>query len=262
MIIWHVVPGLFLAASISVHAATLELPFLKVGPITYSNVTVIGANATDLYFNHAQGIGNAKLKYLSPELQKRFNYDSAKAADAERKQAEADALYGGKVASGTATRGTPTNAARAAEDEPRDTLANPISEKSLIGRPGPPLAVDGWSGEKPEMEGKYVLVAFWEPWSKACARSLPALNALQKQFANTLVVVGVSTNSETELAQTDAAKPGFPVATDSKGKLCAAAGVTSIPSVLLLDPKGIVRYEGHPAALTEKDLKDLMAAPE
>ena len=39
----------------------------------------------------------------------------------------------------------------------------------------------------------------------------------------------------------------------------AAVGVTSIPYVLLVDPKGVVRYQGHPAAITEKYLESMFA---
>jgi len=51
----------------------------------------------------------------------------------------------------------------------------------------------------------------------------------------------------------------FPAGIDSKGILRAVAGVTSVPCVLLLDPKGMVRYAGHPGALTEKKLQGFFA---
>jgi hypothetical protein len=51
----------------------------------------------------------------------------------------------------------------------------------------------------------------------------------------------------------------FPAGIDSKGRLSALLGITSVPSVLLLDPKGVIRYEGHPSAVTEKKLEHLMA---
>src|SRR5579862_4543865 len=74
-------------------AATLTLNSLTIGPTTYSNVTVLGANTTDLYFKHEHGIANVKLKYLSPALQKRFGYDPKAAAEEEKRQSEMDVLY-------------------------------------------------------------------------------------------------------------------------------------------------------------------------
>jgi cytochrome c biogenesis protein CcmG/thiol:disulfide interchange protein DsbE len=257
MIIPRIVPGLGLLLAFSLSAATLRLPSLTVGPNTYSNVVVLGANATDLYFTHDHGIGNVKLKYLSADLQKKFNYEAAAAAEAEHKQAEADAKYQSTVASDIAARMEKTRAAEA----PPETFADPVSDKSLLGKAAPRLDVDKWVGEKPKLENKFVLITFLAPWSSACRQSVPELSALQKKFPEKLVIVGISTNSEEELMQTPGAKAEFACATDSKAKLSTAAGVTSVPFVLLVDTKGIVRYEGHPAALTEKKLQNLFSRP-
>jgi len=72
-----------------------KLPTLKTSDEVYSNVTVLSTSATDVYFtyNNGHGMANAKLKSLSPELQKHFHYNSAKAGEAEQKQAEANARY-------------------------------------------------------------------------------------------------------------------------------------------------------------------------
>jgi hypothetical protein len=51
----------------------------------------------------------------------------------------------------------------------------------------------------------------------------------------------------------------FPAGIDAKGRLSALLGITSVPSVVLLDPKGVIRYEGHPSAVTEKKLQSWMA---
>src|SRR5215467_12322887 len=73
--------------------AEVRLATLQVGAEIYTNVTVTSATATDIYFSHSRGMGNAKLKNLDPELQKRFHYDPAKASEAERKQNESSAQF-------------------------------------------------------------------------------------------------------------------------------------------------------------------------
>jgi hypothetical protein len=55
-------------------------------------------------------------------------------------------------------------------------------------------------------------------------------------------------------------KVDFFTATDAKGTVASAAGVTTIPQILLLDPRNVVRYQGHPAALNEKLLQKLLAS--
>ena len=37
--------------------------------------------ATDIYFTHSRGFGNAKLKNLGAELQKKFHFNAGKAAE-------------------------------------------------------------------------------------------------------------------------------------------------------------------------------------
>ena len=72
-----------------------KLPALQAGSDVYSNVTVLTVSATDVYFtyNNGKGMANAKLKSLSPDLQKHFNYNPAVASTVEQKQALANVAY-------------------------------------------------------------------------------------------------------------------------------------------------------------------------
>src|SRR5437588_4129406 len=70
-----------------------KLDRLVVGSRTYTNVTILGVNATDLYFTYDQGMSNAKLKYLEPVLQERFHYNPEASAQAEKQQMEEEARY-------------------------------------------------------------------------------------------------------------------------------------------------------------------------
>lgn len=83
---------ILLAAVMGVHADE-TLAVLKVGSDVYSNVTVTTVTTTDIYFTYAGGMANAKLKDLSQELQKHFNYNAVKAGEVEQKQTEANAQY-------------------------------------------------------------------------------------------------------------------------------------------------------------------------
>jgi thiol-disulfide isomerase/thioredoxin len=241
-------------------AEQLKLDSLQAGGRTYSNVTVLGFNTTDAYFTHEGGIANVKLRYLDPKLQKRFHYDPAAAADAEKEQAAADERYNASVAANMAAQAQRTaRAAQKAAAAPQDTLADPVSSQSLLGKPAPAITGENWLGEKPALSDKVVLVVFWAPWSSPCRRCLPELNRLQKKFSGKLAVVGVTSESEAEIANMTEPKMEFASVLDPKGELRAAAGVTCIPYVLLVDPKGVVRYQGHPAAITEKHLEGMLA---
>ncbi len=251
---------LSMLVAFSLSAAPAKLDTLTVGSETYSNVTFLGANATDVYFTHSLGIANVKMKYLSPELQKQFDYDPKAAEAAERKQMEQDARYHTHLAEAIAAQASAA-ALAAKPPPPLENLADPISDKSLLGRVAPPVDAEKWLGDKPIFNGKHVLVSFWAPWSAPCRGNIPELNALQKKFADKLVVVGITTNSQAEIESLTEPKIEFAAGIDTKAKLAAATGVTSIPCVLLLNPKGVVLYQGHPAALTEDKLQAILTRP-
>ena len=244
------------------HGEPLKLNTLKVGTTTYSNVTILGANATDLYFRHSQGFANVKLKYVGRDLQKKFDYDPKLAEEAEKRQIENEILYQAAVEKASLSRLPGPHQEKSKPPLGSITgLADPVSDKSLLGKTAPALEMDKWLGEKPSLEGKYVLLDFWASWSVPCRQSIPELNALQKKYSDKLVVVGITAESENDIAEMADPHLEYPCGIDSKAKLTAAAGVTSIPCVLLLDPKGMVLYQGHPSALTEKKLQAVLSRP-
>lgn len=244
----------------------VKLNTLKVGKKTYRRVTVLGVSETDLYFRHSSGISNIKLKYLSPELQQRFDYDPVAAEEAERRQIEEESVYFETVALDIAERAqkaaaAAAAAAKAASQRAASTeaaLADPIGEQSLINQPAPKLEFGTWLGDKPEIEGKAILIFFWTTWSTPCRKAAGEMNKLRKSFQDRLVIIGWSAQAESELTEFNDEKIDFPLAVDPNGKLAKAASITSVPQAMLIDAQGIVRYVGHTSALTASALKKLL----
>ena len=58
-------------------------------------------------------------------------------------------------------------------------------------------------------------------------------------------------------------KMDYAVAIDTQARMKKAVGVTGIPHVLIIDPQGIVRWEGFPLLdgfeLTEQVVADILA---
>jgi thiol-disulfide isomerase/thioredoxin len=259
-VLWRaLVMGLILSAFCS-WAPPIKLATLKVGSRLYKNVTVLGANSLDVYFTHSEGITSVHLKYLDPELQKRFNYDPKAAAEAERRLSEDNSQYLASVASNIAAQAEMRiKISKAAAAHPEQNLADPVADGCLIGKAAPGLKGVKWFGDKPALEGKYVLVSFWAPWSMPCRKTIPQLNALQKAFTDRLVVIGVTADSESAVEQMTEPQIEFASALDPGGIYSRTVGVTSVPYVLLVDPGNTVRYQGHPAAITEKILQAALA---
>src|SRR5262249_7614248 len=138
-------------------AQPIKFDYLKVGSQTFSNVTVVSMNATDLYFTHDKGMSNVKLKYLDPDVQKRLDYDPKAAAAAEKEHNQEDAKFKNSLANRIAS---PQKAA-ATPDKPtssEDSLADPISETSPVGKAAPDFSVDKWLSDKPDLKDKYILL--------------------------------------------------------------------------------------------------------
>jgi cytochrome c biogenesis protein CcmG, thiol:disulfide interchange protein DsbE len=255
------VATLLLAATFRASASD-TLPLLRAGDEVYTNVTVTTVTATDIYFSHSKGMGNAKLKTLEPELQKRFKFDPAKGKAVEQQQALSTAMF------------QMTIAARAKEEKLRpkpndeippveinaqgEPVAPKLYAKSFRGGPPPQILVEKWITSAPNVDGKFVLLNFWAASAAPCRRAIPHLNELQAKFKDRLVVIGLSDESEADIRNMKEPEINYSVGTDTQGRTKQAVEVAGIPHLILIDPKGIVRFEGLPDYLNEDGLELLI----
>lgn len=193
-------------------------------------------------------------------MQQKFDYDAEEAQKAEEQQAEDEKRYHDNLAAQLTAE---YNAARDAREAQAQAiyaaagLADPVpGGNSPIGKPAPDLDFEKWVGARPDMNGKFVIISVWSPKSVSCREWIPALNDLYKNFEDRASFVGVTQASEIDIVHADP-KPNFPCAIDSEGKFMSAANVTTFPCVMLVDTNHVVRYEGHPAALTGQALKTI-----
>jgi thiol-disulfide isomerase/thioredoxin len=111
-----------------------------------------------------------------------------------------------------------------------------------------------------DLRGKIVLIDFWTYCCINCIHTLPDLARLEKKYANQLVVVGVhSAKFENEKESENIRKAilryeiSHPVVNDSNQKIWQTYGVSSWPTLVLIDPEGYVvggdSGEGHYAVL-------------
>ena len=216
------------------------LPVLKVGSDNYSNVLVTSVSATDVYFTSDQGMANAKLKDLDREMQQHFHYDPAKADATEKKLAAEKIQYQSQLLQ-------PPPPRTAAEDTAEQAApGKKLWAKSLLNQKAPELVVEKWLTDQPDVRGKFVLIDFWATWCPPCREAIPELNGYSKQFADKLVVIGISDETEEAVRRLVDPKIEYYVAIDSQARMKKAVEVTGIPHVLIIDPQGYVRWEGFP----------------
>jgi thiol-disulfide isomerase/thioredoxin len=123
--------------------------------------------------------------------------------------------------------------------------------------------LDGKTFDVKEQRGKVVLLNLWATWCGPCRAEIPELIALYgKHSANGLEIVGVSLDD----ASAESAVRGFvkeqkityPIALDPDGKLANDFRTSVIPTSVLVDRGGKIRWR-HIGAIEPND-KELESA--
>jgi cytochrome c biogenesis protein CcmG/thiol:disulfide interchange protein DsbE len=127
----------------------------------------------------------------------------------------------------------------------------------------PELVVEKWLTDKPDTKGKYVLIEFWATWCPPCRRSIPLLNKFHKKYADELVVIGLSEESEADVRKLKTPNVEYFSAIDTQMRMKKEMGVFGIPHVIILEPGGFVIWEGFPLLkdyeLTEEIIDKILA---
>jgi thiol-disulfide isomerase/thioredoxin len=132
-----------------------------------------------------------------------------------------------------------------------------LQRTSLLGRAAPEFSVTPLSGEgavsSKDFAGKVVVLDFWASWCGPCRAAIPGLNAVYAERQNKdFVLLGI-TDETAKVAAAVAAEMKYPTATDPTGTAFGLFGVYALPTLIVLDRKGVVRDvhtgAGDPAAL-------------
>jgi len=94
--------------------------------------------------------------------------------------------------------------------------------------------------------GKVVYLDFWASWCTPCRRSFPWLDGLVRQFGKyDLVVIGVNMDQSNELAKNflEDTPANFPIFYDPQGTIATTFKITGMPSAVLIDRTGQVRFQ-------------------
>ena len=135
--------------------------------------------------------------------------------------------------------------------------------KSVIGQKAPEFVIEKWLTAEPNTKGKFVLIDFWATWCPPCRKAIPELNAFQKKFADKLIVIGVSDEREDVVKKLADPKIEYASAIDTQARMKKTLEVKGIPHCIIIDPSGVVRWEGFPFLggheLTEKVIEEILA---
>ena len=134
--------------------------------------------------------------------------------------------------------------------------------KPFLNKQAPELVVEQWLNGNPNTEGKFILIDFWATWCRPCRAVIPDLNSFSKKFSNELVVIGLSKETASKVNAMANPKIEYYKAIDTQGRMYRQLEIAAIPHRIVIDPNGIVRWEGFPVLegyeLTEKVIKKII----
>jgi peroxiredoxin len=128
-------------------------------------------------------------------------------------------------------------------------LAGPAAHASIApSSPAPDFtlrSVEGPNLRLKEQRGKVILVNFWATWCGPCREEMPHLNRLYEKYrASGFSLLGVNVDEDSRNAAGVASQLGvkFPVLLDSDKQVSKLYDLNAMPSTVLIDRDGKVRY--------------------
>jgi thiol-disulfide isomerase/thioredoxin len=114
-----------------------------------------------------------------------------------------------------------------------------------VGDTFPDLSKFKLEGPLPQLSGNVVLVDFWASWCAPCKESFPTMNDLQKRYGpQGLIVIAINVD-EKKSDMVDFLKKHsaeFAVVRDATQKFVDKVGISTMPTSLLIDSTGKVRF--------------------
>lgn len=136
----------------------------------------------------------------------------------------------------------------AAQDQtpPAKTADKKLTYKSYLNQKAPQFAVEKWLSARPDLKGKFLFIDFWATWCGPCRAAIKETSDLQPRFKDRVAFIALSDEAE-EIVRKEAFPPHeYYSAIDTQARMKKAMGITAIPHTIIVDPQGIVRWEGSP----------------
>lgn len=126
-------------------------------------------------------------------------------------------------------------------------LLNPV-QSAPLNQPAPDFTLKSLSGKNlklSEQAGNVVMLNFWASWCGPCRKEMPLLNELHNKYEPLgFVILGVNVEQELKLAKAFLKETpvDFPILFDSGNQVSQAYEVIAMPTTVLIDRAGKVRY--------------------
>ena len=117
--------------------------------------------------------------------------------------------------------------------------------------PAPQFTLDARGGSQVSLaqyKGQVVMINFWASWCGPCRQEMPLLEDIYKKYSKlgfTLIGVNVEPDSKAADDWLKQTPVSFPVLYDKNSKVSQMYDVSGMPSTVIIDRKGNLRYVHH-----------------
>ena len=136
--------------------------------------------------------------------------------------------------------------------------------QSFLNQKAPEFVVEKWLSEKPELAGKFLLIEFWATWCGPCHAVIKRTSALQPRFKDRMAFIALSDEAEEVVRNHNFPPSEYFSAIDTQARMKNALGIKALPHTLIVDPQGVVRWEGflhlHSNLLKNQELVEKLLA--
>jgi peroxiredoxin len=128
-------------------------------------------------------------------------------------------------------------------------LAGPAWPGSAVSADAPDFQLptrDGGKVRLDDLRGQVVMINFWASWCGPCRQEFPVLEQMYRKYRPmgfTLLAVNVESDSADAERFLAATPVTFPVAFDRENAVSGSYGVSAMPTTLIVDRKGQVRWQ-------------------
>ena len=121
-----------------------------------------------------------------------------------------------------------------------------LGQAVQIGQAAPAFKLADLSGQQVSLDqykGKVVMLDFWATWCGPCRMTMPLMESIQKEYADSLVLLAVNLQEPRDVVRdyVRAQNLHSRILLDEEGSVGTAYGIDSIPTQILIDKQGVIR---------------------